>query len=45
VCVYIRTNPFKDDEPQYQRSMIVPLSQPTDDTTKLARAALTGLKA
>ncbi|MGA8146389.1 MAG: DUF4113 domain-containing protein [Gallionellaceae bacterium] len=45
VCVYIRTNPFKEDEPQYQRSMIVPLSRPTDDTTKLVRAALAGLTA
>src|ERR1019366_830443 len=45
VCVYVRTNPFKEDEPQYQRSMIVPLGQPSDDTTKLVTAALTGLKA
>ena len=45
VCVYIRTNPFKEKEPQYQRSMIVPLSQPTDDTMTLVRAATTGLKA
>jgi DNA polymerase V len=44
VCVYIRTNPFKDDEPQYHRSIIVPLCQPSDDTTKLVNAALTGLK-
>lgn len=45
ICVYVRTNPFKEDDPQYQRSMIVPLSQPTDDTSKLVHAALTGLKA
>ncbi|CAG1004679.1 Protein UmuC [Methylophilaceae bacterium] len=45
VCVYIRTNPFKEDDPQYQRSMIVPLSRPSDDTTKLVQAALAGLKA
>jgi DNA polymerase V len=44
LCVYVRTNPFKEDVPQYQRSMIVPLSQPSDDTTKLVNAALTGLK-
>jgi len=31
------------DDPQYQRSMIVPLSQPSDDTMKLVKAALTGL--
>ncbi|BCK87787.1 protein UmuC [Sideroxyarcus emersonii] len=45
LCVYIRTNPFKPEEPQYSRSLIVPLIQPTDDTTKLVRAALEGLKA
>lgn len=44
LCVYIRTNPFKQDDPQYQRSMIVPLSQPSDDTTKLVSASLMGLK-
>jgi len=44
LCVYVRTNPFKKDEPQYQRSIVVPFIQPTDDTTKLVDAALTGLK-
>jgi DNA polymerase V len=44
-CVYVRTNPFKEDAPQYQRSMIVPFVQPTDDTTKLVHAAMQGLKA
>jgi len=45
VCVYIRTNPFNEKEPQYQRSMIVPLGQPSDDTTMLVKASLIGLKA
>lgn len=45
LCVYVRTNPFKEDAPQYQRSMIVPMFQPTDDTTKLVHASLQGLKA
>lgn len=45
LCVYVRTNPFKDEAPQYQRSMIVPLVQPTDDTTKLVHASLQGLRA
>jgi DNA polymerase V len=45
LCVYVRTNPFKPEEPQFSKSLIVPFSQPTDDTTKLVRAALTGLKA
>jgi len=45
VCVYIRTNPFNEKEPQYQRSMVVPLGQPSDDTMKLVKASLIGLKA
>ncbi|MFA7238813.1 MAG: Y-family DNA polymerase [Sulfuricellaceae bacterium] len=45
VCVYLHTNPFKENEPQYQQSKIVPLSQPSDDTTRLVKAALAGLKA
>ena len=45
LCVFVRTNPFKEEAPQYQRSMIVPLSQATDDTTKLVNASLKGLKA
>jgi DNA polymerase V len=45
ICVFIRTNPFKVREPQYQHSMIVPLNQATDDTSRLIKAALTGLKA
>lgn len=45
ICVFIRTNPFKEKEPQYQHSMIVPLPNPTDDTTKLVKAALMGLNA
>jgi len=45
VCVYVRTNPFKETEQQYQQSKVVPLIQPTDDTMKLVGAALQGLKA
>lgn len=44
VCVHVRTNPFKESEPQYDRSIVVPIS-PTDDTSKLTHAAMTGLKA
>jgi DNA polymerase V len=43
LCVYVRTNPFKET-PQYQKSMIVPFNQPTDDTTNLVNAAIAGLK-
>ena len=44
ICVYVRTNPFKESDQQYQRSIIVPLSNPSDDTTKLIGSALAGLK-
>jgi DNA polymerase V len=44
ICIYVRTNPFKESDPQYQRSLIVPLFQPTDDTMRLISAALAGLK-
>lgn len=45
VCVYVHTNPFKENEPQYQQSKIVLLSQPSDNTTTLVNAAIAGLKA
>ena len=44
VCVYIRTSPFSEREPYYEQSLVVPLSQPSDDTTKLVNAAIFGLK-
>lgn len=40
VQVYIRTNPFKPKEPQYQRAVTVPLPEPTADTRVLTRWAL-----
>jgi len=43
VQVYIRTNPHKD-APQYQRGLMIPLPEATDDTLRLTRAALWGLK-
>jgi len=43
VQVFIRTNPFKDDHPQYQAGVTVPLPSPTSDTRRLTRAALFGL--
>jgi DNA polymerase V len=44
VQVYIRTNPHKENAPQYQRGMTVPLPKATDDTLRLTRAALWLLK-
>lgn len=44
VQVYIRTNPHKETAPQYQRGLTIPLPEATDDTLRLTRAALWGLK-
>jgi DNA polymerase V len=44
VQVYIRTNPHKEEHPQYQRGLTIPLPESTDDTLRLTRAALWGLK-
>lgn len=44
IQVYLRTNPHKDKEPQYQQGFTVPLPDPTDDTRLLCRAALNGLR-
>lgn len=44
VQVFIRTNPFKDDHPQYQAGVTVPLASPTADTRRLTHAAHLGLK-
>ncbi|OZA31854.1 MAG: DNA polymerase V subunit UmuC [Hydrogenophilales bacterium 17-64-65] len=44
VQVYIRTNPFSERQPQYQRGITVPLTQATNDTIRLTRAALWGIK-
>ena len=43
VQVFIRTNPHKD-APQYQQGLTIPLPDATDDTLRLTRAALRGLK-
>jgi DNA polymerase V len=44
VFVYIRTSPFKPDEPQYSNGLTIPLTIPTDDTRQLVKVALWGLK-
>lgn len=43
ICVYILTNPFKPNEPQYQRSIVAPIPTPTDNTMTLVNAAINGL--
>lgn len=44
LAVYIRTNPFRPDDPQYSKHVAVPLAQASDDTLLLTRAALWVLK-
>ena len=44
VQVYIRTNPFKEMEPQHSQGLILPLPDPTDDTRQLVSAAIAILR-
>ena len=44
IHVYIRTNPHKEGEQQYEQSLLMPLAEPTDDTRLFCRAALHGLR-
>ena len=45
LCVFIHTNPYKEKSPQYQRSLVVPLGEPTCDTVNLVNASVRGLRA
>lgn len=40
VQVYVRTNPHKENAPQYQRGLTQPLPEPSNDTLRLTQAAL-----
>lgn len=44
VHVYIRTSPFKPDDPFYSNGMTIPLPTPTDDSRQLVNIALWVLK-
>ena len=44
VMVFIRTSPFRKD-PQYSRSVVVPLRRPSADTGAIVQAAVMGLQA
>lgn len=44
ILVFIRTSPFRS-EPQYSRSITVPLRRPSADTAHIVGAALSGLQA
>ena len=42
--VYIRTSPFKPDDPFYSNGLTIPMPSPTDDTRQLVSVVLWGLK-
>lgn len=44
VYVYIRTSPFKPDDPFYSNGMTIPLPSATDDTRQLVSVVLWALK-
>lgn len=43
ITVFIRTNPFREQDRQLTKSMLMPLSPPTDDTLTMQQAAHAGL--
>ena len=44
IQVFLQTNPFKPEEPQYNNAVTVKLVKPTDNSFRLSEAALYGLK-
>ena len=44
IYVYIRTSPFRPDDPFYSNGLTIPMPSPTDDTRQLVNVALWGLK-
>ena len=44
VYVYIRTSPFKENEPFYSNGLTIAIPTPTDNTMQLVNVALWGLK-
>ena len=44
IHIYVRTNPHKECDPQYQQSILMPLVEPSDDTRLFCHAALHGLR-
>ena len=43
--VFVHTNQFRPEDPQYSNAVTIPLPYPTSDTRKLAAAAAMGLRA
>lgn len=44
LMVFVKTNPFREDLPQYSRSVLVPLPRTTDDGRLIVHAAMAGLR-
>lgn len=44
IMVFVRTNRFRTDLPSYNKSVVVPLPNATNDSRELARAARAGLE-
>lgn len=44
IHIFIHTNPFREQDPQYSNSIVIPLANASADTRLLVRAALFGLK-
>ncbi len=44
IQVFVQTNPFREQDPQYSNSITVPLPNASSDTRLLVRVALFGLK-
>jgi DNA polymerase V len=42
--IYVRTNPHREQDRQYQQGILVPLDAPSDDTRAFCKAALHGLR-
>ena len=45
MLAFIRTSPFRQNDKQYSRSALVPLTSPTADTAQIAEAAIAILHA
>lgn len=44
VMVFVRTNPFREDLPQYLNRVVITLDRPTDDSRELVAASTQGLR-
>ena len=44
VYVMVRTNPLREQDPQYRQTVLAPLPHPSADTAVLMKAAMTGLR-